>query len=123
MATLLPPPSKRAKRSESAYEATDLSTVTGNILCQFKAADSGQIIGTTVRIPAKTTAKELEVLLNQLLNNVNAPSVVILTDESLTILFPISFLLSLTMLRWTSVRTSSQIFFSQGINHLRTLLL
>lgn len=70
MATLLPPPSKRAKLSLSTEEPIDLSKVTGNVLCQFRASDTGEITGTTIRIPARTTAKELELLLNQLLNNV-----------------------------------------------------
>ena len=71
MATLLPPASKRARLEQSALDAIDLSTVTGNVLCQFKASDTGEITGTTIRIPARTTAKELELLLNQLLNNVS----------------------------------------------------
>jgi hypothetical protein len=70
MATLLPPPSKRAKLLQPAQEPIDLSTVTGNVLCQFKASDTGETTGTTIRIPARTSAKELELLLNQLLNNV-----------------------------------------------------
>lgn len=70
MTTLLPPPSKRAKLSDPALEPVDLSTVTGNVLCQFRASDTGETTGSTIRIPAKTTAKELELLLNQLLNNV-----------------------------------------------------
>ena len=53
-------------------EPVDLSTVTGNVLCQFKASDTGDIAGNTIRIPARTTAKELELLLNQLLNNVTS---------------------------------------------------
>lgn len=70
MATLLPPPSKRQRLSQVAQEPIDLSTVTGNVLCQFIASDTGDVTGTTLRIPAKTSAKELELLLNQLLNNV-----------------------------------------------------
>jgi len=70
MTTLLPPPSKRAKLANLTLEPLDLSTVTGNVLCQFKASDTGETTGSTIRIPAKTTAKELELLLNQLLNNV-----------------------------------------------------
>ena len=70
MTTLLPPPSKRAKLSDLATEPVDLSTVTGNVLCQFRASDTGETTGSTIRIPAKTTAKELELLLNQLLNSV-----------------------------------------------------
>ena len=70
MATLLPPPSKRAKLAQPAEERIDLSNVTGSVLVQFKAADTGEITGTTVRIPARTTARELESLINQLLNNV-----------------------------------------------------
>lgn len=70
MTTLLPPPSKRAKTAQPAEERIDLSAVTGSVLVQFKAADTGEITGTTVRIPARTTARELESLINQLLNNV-----------------------------------------------------
>jgi ribosome assembly protein 4 len=73
MTTLLPPPSKRAKLSQPIQEPVDLSTVTGNVLCQFKASDTGEITGTTIRIPARTTAKELELLLNQLLETVKSP--------------------------------------------------
>ena len=72
MATLLPPVSKRAKLEQSVQGPIDLSTVTGNVLCQFKASDTGEITGTTIRIPARTTAKELELLLNQLLKTVNS---------------------------------------------------
>jgi ribosome assembly protein 4 len=75
MATLLPRPTKKAKLAQSSQEPIDLSTVTGNVLCQFKASDTGDITGTTIRIPAKTTAKELELLLNQLLNNVLSLSI------------------------------------------------
>lgn len=71
MTTLLPPPSKREKLAQATQEPVDLSTVTGNVLCQFKASDTGEITGTTIRIPARTTAKELELLLNQLLNTVS----------------------------------------------------
>jgi len=70
MATLLPPPPKKQKLQESSQEQIDLSTVTGNVLCQFKASDTGELTGTTIRIPAKTTPRELELLLNQLLQNV-----------------------------------------------------
>ena len=70
MATLLPPPPKKQKIQESNQEI-DLSTVTGNVLCQFKASDTGELAGTTIRIPAKTTPRELELLLNQLLQNVH----------------------------------------------------
>ena len=70
MATLLPPPSKRQKLSEQTTAPIDLSAVTGNVLLQFKASDTGETTGSTIRVPAKTTAKELELLLNQLLNNV-----------------------------------------------------
>jgi hypothetical protein len=72
MATLLPPPSKRQKLAEPAVPPIDLSTVTGNVLLQFKASDTGETTGSTLRIPAKTTAKELELLLNQILNNVES---------------------------------------------------
>jgi len=70
MATLLPPPSKKQRLAQAKVEPIDLSTVTGNVLCQFRASDTGEVTGTTIRIPAKTTAKELELLLNQLLSNV-----------------------------------------------------
>jgi len=71
MTTLLPPPSKRAKLASASENQVDLSTVTGNALVQFKASDTGDITGTTVRIPVRTTARELELLLNQLLNTVD----------------------------------------------------
>jgi hypothetical protein len=71
MTTLLPPPSKKAKLASSSENQIVLSTVTGNVLVQFKASDTGEITGTTVRIPAPTTARELELLLNQLLNTVD----------------------------------------------------
>jgi len=70
MTTLLPPPSKRAKIAAAAEDQVDMSTVTENVLVQFKASDTGEITGTTVRIAARTTARELELLLNQLLNTV-----------------------------------------------------
>jgi ribosome assembly protein 4 len=70
MTTLLPPPSKRAKLETPAENQPDLSAVTHNVLVQFKASDTGEVTGTTVRIPARTTARELELLLNQLLNTV-----------------------------------------------------
>lgn len=70
MATLLPPPSKKAKLAQAEATQIDLSTVTENVLCQFRASDTGEVTGTTVRIPARTTAKELELLLNQLLQTV-----------------------------------------------------
>jgi ribosome assembly protein 4 len=73
MTTLLPPPSKRAKLASASDNPVDLSTVTSNVLVQFKASDTGEITGTTVRIPARTTARELELLLNQLLNTVDTP--------------------------------------------------
>ena len=71
MTTLLPPPPKRAKLSQPIQEQLDLSAVTGNVLCQFRAADTGETTGSTIRIPARTTARELELLINQLLNNVD----------------------------------------------------
>ena len=75
MATVLPPPSKRVKLSDTASEQIDLSTVNGNVLCQFRASDTGETTGSTIRIPSKTTAQELELLLNQLLNTVRIYSV------------------------------------------------
>ena len=70
MATLLPPPSKKAKLAQAESTHIDLSTITQNVLCQFRASDTGEVTGTTIRIPARTTAKELELLLNQLLQTV-----------------------------------------------------
>jgi ribosome assembly protein 4 len=70
MATLLPPPSKKAKLAQAESAQIDLSTITQNVLCQFRASDTGEVTGTTIRIPARTTAKELELLLNQLLQTV-----------------------------------------------------
>ena len=70
MATLLPPPSKRQRLDQTTQAPIDLSTVSGNVLLQFKASDTGEITGSTIRVPSKTTAKELELLLNQLLNAV-----------------------------------------------------
>ena len=70
MTTLLPPPSKKAKLAQAEAAQFDLSSVTENVLCQFRASDTGEVTGTTIRIPARTTAKELELLLNQLLQTV-----------------------------------------------------
>jgi ribosome assembly protein 4 len=71
MTTLLPPPPKKQRLQESSQERIDLSTLTGNVLCQFKASDTGELTGTTIRIPVRTTPGELELLLNQLLQNVH----------------------------------------------------
>jgi hypothetical protein len=84
MATLLPPPSKKAKLAQATDGQIDLSEVTGNILCRFQASDTGEFTGTTVQIPLKTTVRELELLLNQLLNNVSISLICIVNSREMT---------------------------------------
>jgi len=125
MTTLLPPPSKRAKLSDPVLEPVDLSTVTGNVLCQFRASDTGETTGSTIRIPAKTTAKELELLLNQLLNNVYPQSWETFTDRMCRqmILFRIPFLLSPRLLPLISRPIYIRISSTLVINQQKTSLL
>lgn len=67
MATVIPPPSKKQKKE--AQQVRDVNIVPEdlpNVLIKFQAADSGDSIGGSIRVPGGITEKQLEELLNQL---------------------------------------------------------
>ncbi|EGV62022.1 hypothetical protein CANTEDRAFT_131464 [Yamadazyma tenuis ATCC 10573] len=74
MATLLPPPSKRQRREAQETQEVDLIPLDlPNILIKFEAADTGDSIGGSIRVPGGITEKQLEQLLNQLHNSSEDP--------------------------------------------------
>lgn len=67
MATVIPPPSKKQKKE--AQQVRDVNIVPEdlpNVLIKFQAADSGDSVGGSIRVPGGITEKQLEELLNQL---------------------------------------------------------
>lgn len=79
MATVPPPPSKRQKLAAEANktleeEAQRIPDNLGNVRVQFVDAGTGKVTGTPVSIPvAQATAKNLEVLVNDLKRGVRCP--------------------------------------------------
>lgn len=67
MATVIPPPSKKQKKE--AQQVRDVNIIPEdlpNVLIKFQAADSGDSVGGSIRVPGGITEKQLEELLNQL---------------------------------------------------------
>lgn len=67
MATVIPPPSKKQKKEAQQVREVDLVPLDlPNVLIKFQAADSGESVGGSIRVPGGITEKQLEELLNQL---------------------------------------------------------
>lgn len=67
MATVIPPPSKKQKKEAQKVREVDLVPLDlPNVLIKFQAADSGDSVGGSIRVPGGITEKQLEELLNQL---------------------------------------------------------
>lgn len=67
MATVIPPPSK--KQRKEAQQVRDVNVIPDdlpNVLIKFQAADTGDSVGGSIRVPGGITEKQLEELLNQL---------------------------------------------------------
>ena len=77
MATILPPPSKKQKTADSkrAQEQQEIDTIPdnlGSVRIQFHDAATGTAAGPPVSVPvADATTKNIELILNTLLGNVN----------------------------------------------------
>ena len=68
MATLIPPPAKKQKKEACQIRDVDLVPAdVPHVLIKFQAADSGESVGGSLRVPGGITEKQLEELLNQLL--------------------------------------------------------
>ncbi|KAK9452687.1 WD40-repeat-containing domain protein [Dipodascopsis uninucleata] len=83
MATVLPPPSKRAKR-DAQQAKEDVNIVPSDlpfVQVSFRAADTGTVTGGMHRIPGGSTVKQLELLINGLLGQ---------TDEALPYAFSLA---------------------------------
>lgn len=66
MATVIPPPSKKQKKEAKQVREVDIiPTDLPNVLIKFQAADSGESVGGSLRVPGGITEKQLEELLNQ----------------------------------------------------------
>lgn len=74
MATVIPPPSKKQKKEAKQVREVDLiPTDLPNVLIKFQAADSGDSVGGSLRVPGGITEKQLEELLNQLTGSKDDP--------------------------------------------------
>ncbi|KAK9447338.1 WD40-repeat-containing domain protein [Limtongia smithiae] len=74
MATVLPPPSKRVRREAQLPKETNVvPTDIPAVQIQFRAADSGALLPGMHRVPGGSTAKQLELLLNTLLEKTDDP--------------------------------------------------
>ncbi|AMD22536.1 HHL234Cp [Eremothecium sinecaudum] len=74
MATILPPLSKKQKRE--AQQPSELNLVPDDlpdVLVKFQAFDTGDAVHGSIKIPGGITEKQLDELLNQLLNNSEEP--------------------------------------------------
>lgn len=74
MASILPPVSKRQRRE--AQQPRELDLVPDDIpdvLVKFQAFDTGESVHGSIKIPGGITEKQLEDLVNKLLNNTNDP--------------------------------------------------
>lgn len=67
MATVIPPPSKKARKEAQQVREVDLiPSDLPNVLIKFQASDTGETIGGSIRVPGGISEKQLEELLNQL---------------------------------------------------------
>lgn len=67
MATLIPPPSKKQRRQlQDPQHVKLVPEDVPNVLIKFQAADTGNSVGGSVRVPGGITEKQLEELLNDL---------------------------------------------------------
>ena len=67
MATVIPPPSKKQKKeAQKEREVNIVPEDLPNVLIKFQAADTGDSVGGSIRVPGGITEKQLEELLNQL---------------------------------------------------------
>lgn len=74
MATVIPPPSKKQKKEAKLVREVDLVPEDlPNVLIKFQAADSGDSVGGSLRVPGGITEKQLEELLNQLTGTKDDP--------------------------------------------------
>ncbi|WPK25201.1 hypothetical protein PUMCH_002505 [Australozyma saopauloensis] len=74
MATVIPPPSKKQKKEAKQVREVDLiPSDLPNVLIKFQAADSGDSVGGSLRVPGGITEKQLEELLNQLTGTKDDP--------------------------------------------------
>ncbi|ODQ64283.1 WD40 repeat-like protein [Nadsonia fulvescens var. elongata DSM 6958] len=74
MATVIPPPSKKARREAQLPQLVDLIPEDlPHVTIKFQASDTGETTGGNIRIPGDTTEQQLELLLNQLLNTNDDP--------------------------------------------------
>lgn len=74
MATVVPPPSKKQrKQAQEVKEVNIIPEDLPNVLIKFQAADTGESVGGSVRVPGGITEKQLEELLNQLSGELEEP--------------------------------------------------
>ncbi|KAG7886778.1 hypothetical protein KL938_000431 [Ogataea parapolymorpha] len=74
MATLIPPPSKKQKKEAQLPREVDIVPKDlPDVLIKFQASDSGETVGSSIRVPGGITERQLEELLNQLQNNTDEP--------------------------------------------------
>ena len=80
MATLLPPLNKKIKLPSQITEpAIDLSNVRGNVVCRFQSSDGTEaesLVTSEISLPINSSKKQLEALLNNLLENVRLSIVI-----------------------------------------------
>ncbi|OUT22645.1 hypothetical protein CAS74_002390 [Pichia kudriavzevii] len=74
MSTLVPPQSKRQKReAQQPREVDIIPSDLPNVLVKFQASDTGESVGSSIRVPGAITEKQLEELLNELNGNSDDP--------------------------------------------------
>ncbi|ANB14345.1 Rsa4p [Sugiyamaella lignohabitans] len=70
MATVIPPPSKKQKRAaQQPKEIEGIPEDLPNVVINFQASDTGDLVGGNIRVPGNATEKQLELLLNELLGS------------------------------------------------------
>lgn len=75
MATQVPPPSKKQRRKaqEAKEELSGIPEDLPHVRIQLQAFDTGKDLQGSIRVPGNTSAQQLELLVNQLLNNSDDP--------------------------------------------------
>ncbi|CUM67233.1 uncharacterized protein PRCAT00004926001 [Priceomyces carsonii] len=74
MATVIPPPSKKQRREAQKVRDIDLAPPDlPNVLIKFQASDTGEALGSSIRVPGNISEKQLEDLLNEINGEGNDP--------------------------------------------------
>ena len=74
MATLIPPASKKQKKEENSAANNDtVPENLPNVLIKFQSSETGESIGSSIRVPGNISEQQLEQLLNQMNSETDDP--------------------------------------------------